>query len=116
MSKPLTKKQQYWLEHSRAADNSHLSFSAYAKKHQLNIQAFYNYRNILREKGLIPHLTVNPKPSAFIKVKPKFDQISNATHLSAPQSFIVRLPNHLQIEIPCHSNNITQLIEGLIKL
>ena len=116
MSKPLTQKQQYWLEHSRAADNSHLSFSAYAKEHQLNIQAFYNYRNILREKGLIPNPILNPKSSAFVKVKTKLDQISNVSHLSASQSFIVRLPNQLQIEIPCHSNNITQLIEGLIKL
>lgn len=116
MSKPLTKKQQYWLDHSRAADSSHLSFSEYAKEHQLNIQAFYNYRNILREKGLIPNITVNPKPSDFIKVQSKREHLSDVNHLSVSQSLIVKLPNHLQIVIPCHSNDINQLIEGLIKL
>jgi len=38
MSKALSKKQQYWLDHNQAAEQSQLSLSAYAKQHQLNIQ------------------------------------------------------------------------------
>ncbi len=112
MNTSITLKQQHWLEHSLAADKSELTLSEYAKQHQLNINAFYNGRNMLRKKGLID--AVEENLPAFIKVLPKpvHQQHSNSTD----SVVIIELPNGLKIDVPCVAADVTQLIQRLMRL
>jgi hypothetical protein len=117
MRKALSKIQQQWLDHNQAAEKSHLSLSAYAKQHQLNIKALYNYRNILREKGLIANSntrnSTKPKTSSFIQVRPR--TISDPD-IKSTSPVIIKLPNDIQLEISCSECEVTQLIERLIAI
>ena len=114
MNKALTQKQQFWLNHSQAADKSHLSISAYAKQHQLNIQAFYNYRNILREKGLIANQNSKPKTASFIQVlshTPSTDSKDKSI-----SSVVISLPNNIRIDISRNEYDLTQLVGRLMAI
>lgn len=44
-NKPLTRKQQFWLEHIKAAEASQQSLASYAQEHSLPIKNFYNARS-----------------------------------------------------------------------
>ena len=112
MNTSITPMQQHWLDHSRAVDESELSLAEYAKLHQLNINAFYNGRHLLRKKGLLD--LAEEKPATFIKVLPKpvFQQPSRSTE----SAFRIKLPNGLQIDVPDNDVNITLLIQGLMTL
>lgn len=43
----LTKKQQFWCDHLLVAKKDQLSYADYAKHHDLNRQALYNWSLIL---------------------------------------------------------------------
>ncbi len=49
----LTDKQRFWLDHLRACERSGQSMSQYAKAHELNVTAFYNWKATLRRKGVL---------------------------------------------------------------
>jgi len=111
MNTSITLKQQHWLEHSLAADKSELTLSEYAKRHQLNINAFYNGRNMLRKKGLID--AVEENPPAFIKVLP--NPVNTQQSNSTDSVVKIELPNGLKIDVPCAAADVTQLIQRLMR-
>jgi len=113
MIKALSKKQQYWFDHNQAAEKSHLSLSEYAKQHQLNIQAFYNYRNILREKGLIANSNIKPKISSFVQVRPR---TTSDPEVKSTSPVVIKLPNNIQLEVSCSECQVAQLVERLIAI
>ncbi len=109
MKSKITLKQQYWLDHILAAKKSELSFADYAKQHQLNIKALYNWRKLLQKKGLLG--TAEHKESAFLKVSSlPTNALSNRT------SITVTLPNGVRIDIPSIISDLPQLIQTLVKL
>jgi hypothetical protein len=102
-------KQQYWLEHSRAAEQSELSLTDYAKQQQLNVGVFYSWRSRLRKEGLLHR--VEQKRTAFIKV--------TLQPLSAPSPICpvnVTLPNGLRIEIAVALCDLAELMQHMVKL
>jgi hypothetical protein len=58
-SKPLTKIQQDWLDNVKQATEQNLSMSAYAKKNNLALKAFYNARSSLMQKGILSSISSN---------------------------------------------------------
>ena len=112
MNTSITPIQQHWLDHSRAVDESELSLSEYAKQHQLNINAFYNGRHMLRKKGLLD--VVDEKTSTFIKVLPK--PVLQQQSRSTESVFKIKLPNGLQIDVPGIGVDVTNLVQGLMTL
>lgn len=50
----LTYKQQAWLDHVNQASSQNISMSAYAKKNNLSIKAFYCARTMLIKIGCLP--------------------------------------------------------------
>ena len=60
MPQQLTHNQQEWLDHVNQASEQNLSMSAYAKKNNLSLNAFYYARTALLQKGAIPQRENNP--------------------------------------------------------
>lgn len=52
MNEALTKKQQFWLAHLEAADNSGLSVAEYAKANNLKAQTLYQWRSALKSRSV----------------------------------------------------------------
>ena len=57
----LTEKQRFWLEHVEACDASGQSMRAYAQACDLNTTAFYNWKSILRRKGVLGESPAEPR-------------------------------------------------------
>ena len=53
MQTPLTEKQQFWLSHVQACDESGQSMRAYADANGLSVTALYNWKSVLRGKGAL---------------------------------------------------------------
>ena len=49
----LTEKQRFWLEHLKACEQSGQLMRQYAKAHELKATAFYNWKSVLRRKGVL---------------------------------------------------------------
>lgn len=71
---PLTKKQQFWLEHIHACDQSGQTMKAYAEEHDLKVSAFYAWKKTLRRKGVIGEPQADAPP-LFCKA-----QVADASH------------------------------------
>ena len=48
----LTERQQYWLEHIEACDESGCSAKEYAEQRGLSLSGLYNARCVLKKKGV----------------------------------------------------------------
>ncbi len=57
----LTDKQRVWLDHIRACEQSGQSMRQYAKAHELNVTAFYNWKSTLRRKGVLGDNPARPR-------------------------------------------------------
>lgn len=57
----LTEKQRFWLEHVKACNESGQSMRAYARACDLNGTAFYNWKSILRRKGVLGESPMEPR-------------------------------------------------------
>jgi hypothetical protein len=66
MSKPLTTKQQYWLDHITAAQKAGLSLSEYAAQHHLSLKRLYNWRWTFSKQTPMP----KPPMARFVKMLP----------------------------------------------
>lgn len=87
----LTKKQQFWRDHILAAKKEQLSYAEYAKRHDLNRQALYNWSLALRRKGLL-----DPPTPAFVELKVE----SSVSSLWSLPHARVRLANGVELELP----------------
>lgn len=66
----LGKKQQYWLDHIRQAEQSGETFKRYAEQHGLDLNALYDWRSRLMNKDVLdaPPRPVAKKAVTFAKV------------------------------------------------
>jgi len=53
LSNPLTKRQQYWLEHVRACEASGLRVAEYTAQHDLTVRSMYAGKKMLVAKGIL---------------------------------------------------------------
>lgn len=89
-NKPLTAKQQYWLDHINSAQDQNLSLSDYAREHNISLTSLYKWRWYLSNKSYLN----KPNTSAFVKIVPSRMVESK----SAP--VIAVLPNGVKLEFP----------------
>lgn len=80
----ITERQQYWLEHIKAADASDGSLVAYAASHDLKVKDLYQWKTALARRGLLPGKAVKP---AFVPV----------AACPAPASCSLTLPNGVRL-------------------
>ena len=85
MPKPLSAKQQYWFDHTAAAQRNSQSLSDYASKHNLSIKALYNWRWTFSKR--IENTA--PAKTAFVKMLPP----------AREESAVVILPNGIRLQL-----------------
>ncbi len=82
-----TDRQQYWLNHIKAADASQGTLVAYAAAHDLKVKDLYQWKTTLSRRGLLP---VKAAKRAFVPV---------ATSPAAPAaSCSISLPNGVRLQ------------------
>jgi hypothetical protein len=96
----LTDKQQYWLDHIRQAQASDQSLRQYAHEQALSLKALYQYRWLLRKKGVLNEVAEAP---AFVKVAPPVAPAPYAT-------VTVQFPNGIRVELTGYD----QALPGLL--
>lgn len=97
----LTRTEQFWYRHARQADQSEQSLIEYARAHELNVNAFYNYRSVLRGKGLLN----SSSSGSFVKAKLQSEGPKHAT--------LILLPNGIRIETDCIAGALVEWVKGL---
>jgi len=102
---PLTEKQQFWLGHVRACDQSGLSMKVYAKENDLKVSAFYAWKKTLRRKGVIADSQADA-PQLFRKAV-----VADSSHARAS----VLLPSGLVLEFDDSTDPlwVAHLLRGL---
>ena len=103
--------EQFWLKHSIAAENSNQPLTEYAKQHQLNVKAFYNWRSILRKKKLIPESNLPSSHPSFVKVNSNSDIAT--TKRTSDLQITVTLPNTVRIDFSADDFAIGKLIQSM---
>jgi len=58
------RKQQFWLEHCRRCQGSHLSVRDYCQRHRLGEASFYAWKRTLQRRGLLTAGTHADSPQA----------------------------------------------------
>ncbi len=86
--KTITKRQQYWLDHIKAAEATTDTVSAYAATHELKVKDLYQWKTALSRRGFLPEK--KPK-TAFVPVATKPATVS-------PTSCNVTLPNGVRVQ------------------
>ena len=81
-----SERQQYWLDHIKAAEAGGGTIADYAVAHDLKVGSLYEWRRKLRRQGLLPG---KPRTKGFIPV-------SAAT---TRRGCIVTLRNGVQVQI-----------------
>ena len=102
----LTKKQQYWHDHIQQAKASNETLSDYANQHGLDVKALYNYRWLLRRKGLLGQSTVSP---AFVKVTQPATPVQHAT-------VTIRFPNGMRVDVSARHDDFPLLLNQVKRL
>jgi hypothetical protein len=69
MSKELTKRQRYWLEHIQEAERRGQTLKAYAKKRQLSLGAMYRAKSSLMKSGALPRGGHEQVVAEFVPVR-----------------------------------------------
>ncbi len=69
----LTERQQFWLDHIRACEDSGSSATQYAKTHDLRVTSLYQRKKEFRKRGLLP--TPSGKTPSFAKVRRTSDEV-----------------------------------------
>ena len=69
-NKPITERQQFWLDHLKAADDQGMTLVAYAKDNDLKVKDLYQWKTSLTRRGFWAASTVT-KSADFVAVKTK---------------------------------------------
>ena len=71
MKTTLSTKQQFWKDHIEQALSEKVSLTDYAKQHNLDLKALYNYKSILLKKARYqkPRVPLQ-KPRSYLSQKP----------------------------------------------
>jgi hypothetical protein len=67
LAKTLTERQQFWLTHIKASEESNGTVADYARSQQLKIRDIYNWRNKLSDLGI---WKPREQGDDFVKVNP----------------------------------------------
>ena len=86
---PITRRQQHWLDHIKAADASDGTLVAYAAAHKLKVKDLYQWKTALARRGLLP--SKEPKP-AFVAVAPPPQEVRRT-------SCSITLPNGVRLQL-----------------
>jgi transposase-like protein len=87
----LTEQQRHWLAHIEAAQQSSLSLAAYAHAQGLAPQSLYQWRNLFKQKGILPG---SPRQvSTFAQV-----QVMTTRNESAERGIRLKLGRGLLLE------------------
>lgn len=86
--KSITKRQQYWLDHIKAAEASGGTLVAYASAHKLKVKDLYQWKTALTRRGFL----LEKKP------KPAFVPVATAPANVSPTRCDVTLPNGVRIQ------------------
>lgn len=65
VSKSKSERQQFWLDHIKAAVASRGTMAQYAAAHDLKVGSLYEWRRKLRRQGLLPG---RPRSKVFVPV------------------------------------------------
>jgi len=91
MTKPkqsVTERQQYWLDHIKAADASDGSLVEYAAAHDLKVKDLYQWKTMLSRRGLLAGRTGK---RAFVSVAARPVSVS-------PTSCTITLRNGVRLQ------------------
>jgi len=91
MAKPrqtITKRQQHWLDHIKAADGSEGTLVAYAAAHKLKVKDLYQWKTVLTHRGFLP---AKKSVAAFVPVAASPPNVRNT-------SCNVTLPNGVRLQ------------------
>lgn len=97
----LTAKERFWYDHIRAAQKSDQSLVQYAHSHSLNVAAFYNYRSVLRKKGVLESVPEKSFVKARVVPEPALIQA------------MLILPVGIRVQIPCRGTELVEIVKGL---
>ena len=75
-AKSITERQQYWLDHLKAAEAQSLTLVSYAKANDLKVKDLYQWKTSLTQRGFWmtptpPKSSKSSKSSGFVAVKAK---------------------------------------------
>ena len=90
--KPLTKRQQYWLEKIEDWKSSGKSISAYSREQGFSAQAMYAGKKELVKKGVLPR-----------QQKPRFQRVKIARTVTGT-AWNIQLPNGLSVSFSGAAN------------
>lgn len=97
----LTTKERFWYEHIQAAQQSDQSLVQYAQRHSLKVATCYNYRSVLRKKGVLESVPVKSFINARVVQEPALLQA------------MLILPAGIRVQIPCHGTELVAILKGL---
>jgi len=97
----LTAKERFWYEHIRAAQQSDQTLVQYAHNHSLKVTTFYNYRSVLRKKGVLESVPVK-----------SFIQARVAQEAALLQAMLI-LPAGIRVQLPCRGTELVAILKGL---
>lgn len=106
-AKPLTAKQQYWLEHLQAADASQMTLTEYAKANGLKARDLYNARWKLKRSGQFPD---SSSSAPFVRVQ----QAPNYSYQSV--NIAIRFDNGIQCQVSSDVEALSRVLSQLKSL
>ena len=107
----LTKKQRFWLNHIQSAQSQGLSLSRYASQHDLSLKALYNWRWLLKRKGLMD----NASPQPFVPVVQQ-PIIHRPRPLGGQAQLHLRFANDTQVDLtiePAQLSAVLAMVKAL---
>jgi hypothetical protein len=102
MTTPITDRQQYWLDHIRAADTFDGSIADYARSEGLKPKELYSWKGILARRGLLGTEAAAESQAGFVRV------IAPAR----PMGMSLVLPNGVRLE--WHGDLGSEQLEALV--
>ena len=95
--KTITKRQQHWLDHIRAAETSADTLVAYAAAHKLKVKDLYQWKTALTRRGFLPEK----------KPKPAFVPVATAPAKDCPTRCDVTLSNGVRVQITGNLDSVS---------
>ena len=99
---PITERQQYWLDHVRAAEEFDGSIADYARSEGLTPKELYSWKGILARRGLLDRTPVESS-AGFVRVIAP----------SQPLGMSLVLPNGVRLE--WHGDLGPEQLEALVQ-
>ncbi len=89
-AKKLTDKQQYWLAHLQRCQELGQSLSDYAKAHELDLKALYNWKWMLSQRGMTRGAATTSALFSQVKVAQRSSDASTPIQIQFPNGCLLR--------------------------